>query len=109
QAAAPARDERAIERGARDLVMSVLVRRGLARPPAEAVEERGVGPLFWAGIVASVAGAGAAVGGVVLDIGATSDTAQLVDDAGARSITRDDFDARARNARIQALSGDALA
>jgi hypothetical protein len=108
QAAAPAHDERAIERASRDLVMSVLVRRGLARPPTEAAEERGLGPLFWVGLVSSVTGAGAAVGGGVLDIGAVTATSQLVDDAGASAVTRAQFDKRAAAARTSALEGDML-
>jgi hypothetical protein len=105
-AAAPAKDERAIERAARDLAMSVLVRRGLARPPATAEDAGGVGGLFWAGVTSSIVGAAAVTGGGLVGLDAYGKTAELRADASG--LTRDEFEDRTVEPRTLATGADML-
>lgn len=105
EAAAPAADERAIERAARALVMGVLVRRGLARAPVEE-EARGVSGVFWAGAVTGGVGVVAAGGAGLLGLSVLGQTQDLRADAAHLDV--DAFDARARDIRTQAYGADLL-
>jgi hypothetical protein len=108
EASAPRRDERQIERAARALAMAVLVRRGLAQPPEEQKEEKGLGALFWVGLGSGVLGLGAAGGGGYFAVNAVTATRNITDDAAAGALTRSQFDARAGDARSSALLSDGL-
>ncbi len=105
-AAAPARDERAIERAARALVMGLLVRRGLARAPAVDEDERGVSPVFWAGAATGGAGVIAAAGAGALGLHVLVQTQALRTDAAHLDASA--FDARARDIRTEAYGADLL-
>ncbi|MCC7070970.1 MAG: hypothetical protein IT383_06600 [Deltaproteobacteria bacterium] len=105
-AAAPATDERAIERAARALVMGLLVRRGLARAPDDDAEERGVSPVFWAGAITGGAGVIAAAGAGALGVNVLLQTDQLRADAA--HLDPAGFDAAARDIRTQAYGADLL-
>lgn len=104
-AAAPAGDERAIEQAARDLVMGVLIRRGLARAPVEE-EARGVSAVFWAGAVTGGVGVLAAGGAGLLGIGVLGQTQALKEDA--PGLDADAFETRARDIRAAAYGTDML-
>lgn len=106
EAAAPAGDERAIERAARALVASVLVRRGLARPLAAADEERGLGGVFWAGLASSALGVAGAGTGAFFGAQAFAATREITDRVD--ELDRDAFDAKARDARTTAFGADVL-
>ncbi len=104
-AAAPAKDERAIEQAARNLVMGVLIRRGLARAPVEE-ETRGVSAVFGAGAVTGGVGVLAAGGAGALGLSVLGQTQALRDDA--PGLDADAFDARARDIRTSAYGTDML-
>jgi hypothetical protein len=107
EAKAPAKDESAIEDAARALVMSVLVRRGLAQPPAiTEAEDEGVRPIFWAGAGAFAAGAIAAGGGGFLGANALLKTGEVSDNAS--NLSQKQFDANAREARMYGYGADLL-
>lgn len=105
-AGAPAKDERAIERAARDVVMSVLVRRGLARPAGDGVEDAGVTGLFWAGVTSSVVGVAAVGGGGLVGLDVFTKTATLRNDAARMTV--DEFNAAEVQVRTQAAGADML-
>jgi hypothetical protein len=106
EAKAPAKDESAIEDASRALVMSVLVRRGLAQPPSVTAEDEGVRPIFWAGLgTFALGGVAAGVGGV-LGVNAMLKTSDI--SANASSLSRDEFDGHAREARTYAYGADLL-
>lgn len=104
-AAAPAKDERAIEEAARALVMGTLVRRGLAQAPM-VEEDGGVSPVFWAGAVTGGVGVLAAGGAGLLGLSALTATEQLRSDA--HGLDTAAFDERARGIRTQAYGADLL-
>ena len=108
EAAAPRGDERAIERSARALVMSVLVRRGLARPPDEAREDRGLGGIFWVGLASTTLGAAGLGGGGFLGVQAFTTTGTIADQAAAHQLTRAQFEDQASQARGTALGSVVL-
>lgn len=105
-ASAPAKDEGAIERAARDVTMSVLVRRGLARPTALAEDEGGVGGLFWAGVTSSIVGVVAVGGGGLVGFDALSKTTSLRADAS--DIQAREFNERESEVRVLAAGSDML-
>ena len=107
EASAPRHDERRIETASKGLVMNVLVRRGLARPPDEMREERGLGAAFWVGLGAGLLGVAAAGTGAVLDVDAGTQTRTITDDVAAGALKdRNKFDALASTARTTAAAGD---
>ena len=106
EAAAPARDEPAIERAARELCLGVLVRRGLARPVLVAEDEGGVGGVFWAGLASSVVGAAVVGGGGYMGLEAYGRTADLRKEA--PTLSREDFDAKSEEPRAFAAGADML-
>lgn len=96
-------NEDAIDRAARELIQSLLARRGIGTPLAAEVEERGGSGLFIAGAVitglggASLVGAGAVGGLAALEAGSLDK---------ASAISRADFNASAGTARNLALGSD---
>jgi hypothetical protein len=105
-ASAPAKDERAIEQAARDLTLSVLVRRGLARPTAVAEDDSGVGGLFWAGVTSSIVGVVAVAGGGIVGFDALGKTTDLR--AEASDMELDEFERREDQVRTLATGADML-
>jgi hypothetical protein len=108
EASAPRHDERQIEKAAKSLVMTVLVRRGLARPPDDVREDHPLGAAFWVGTAAGVVGLAAAGGGAYLGIQAFTATGAVNDAAAAGALSRADFDKQAASARASALGSDVL-
>jgi hypothetical protein len=106
EGAAPARDERAIEQASKSLVMGVLVRRGLARPPADVDEDKGLSPVFWVGLGTAVVGVGAAGAGGFLGTQAFAQTRAITDNVD--TLSRASFDQQASQARTTALGADLL-
>lgn len=106
ETSAPARDERAIERAARELVAAVLVRRGLARPPSLEEEERGLGGIFWTGVASSALGLAGAGTGAFFGAQAFAATREITD--GVDELDRDAFDRKAKDARTTAFGADIL-
>jgi len=96
-------NEDAIDRAARELIQSLLARRGIGTPIAADIEERGSNGLFIAGAVitglgsASLLGAGAVGSLAALEAGALDK---------ASAVSRADFDASATTARNLALGSD---
>jgi hypothetical protein len=103
---APSKDERAIENAARDLTMSVLVRRGLARPAAVAEDGGAVGGLFWAGVTSSIVGVVAVGGGGLVGFNALDKTTELR--ANASDIDEPAFERREAEVRTLATGADML-
>lgn len=106
EAAAPAKDERQIERAARELTLGVLVRRGLARPPATAESDEGVSGLFWAGLTSSLVGIATVTTGGFVGVQAYTKATDLAEDAPELDVDR--FDERSQEPRLLASGADML-
>jgi hypothetical protein len=105
-ARALAKDEAAIEESAKDLVMAVLVRRGLASAPLVDDDERGVSPVFWVGALTGGLGLVAAGGGSVLGLQAYGKTQEISDKLDG--MEQDEFRDLSREARTYAYGADLL-
>src|SRR5690606_19902228 len=97
--------ENAIDQATRELVETVLIRRGLGTPRvASAVEEEGSPAVFWGGVVLT------GISGVALATAGGLGTLAFVNAqslAVSKDVARSDYDATAGTARGFALGSDA--
>lgn len=97
-------NEDAIDRAARELIQSLLARRGIGTPLAVDAEERGASGLFIAGAVVTGLGGASLLGAGAMG-GLAAFEANTLDKASA--VSRTDFDASAGTARNLAIGADA--